>query len=187
MARAETLLFSDRNAIEDWWYTDENADGSLTLATKSNDPGQVPLYLICKNNSYSILFQQPVPPTKDSSGRPVYQYQISVDDYPGSAIRWPQVVASVREEAWHNRQESWLRSRDSGLRAISIGMSRSMRYEGCSHGGPLNWHSQSGAGATMATMVGGRGGGARKVSVAVRLSWLGVHHCGGVGYTIFAR
>jgi hypothetical protein len=71
-AHAEKLLFQDRNSIQDWWYSDENPDGSLTLSTRSNDPSVMPFYLICKGRpvQYSILFQPPVPPVKS-----VYLYR----------------------------------------------------------------------------------------------------------------
>jgi hypothetical protein len=94
MAHAETLLFPDAHAIEDWWYTDETKDGSLMLSTKSNDPGHVPFYLLCKGHSYSMLFQPPAPPEKDSSGQLIYRYTIRVDDYPNSAMRWPTFSAN---------------------------------------------------------------------------------------------
>jgi hypothetical protein len=94
---AETLLFSDPNAIQDWWYTDETADGSLMLSTKSNDPSELPFYLICKDRKYSILFQPPVPPVQGSSGALVYRYWI--DSVWGNPNRQPHDVisASVHE------------------------------------------------------------------------------------------
>ena len=77
-ARAERLLFQDRNSIQDWWFSDENSDGSLTLSTKSNDPSTMPFYLICKGRpaQYSILFQPPVPPVTNATGAPVYRYRV---------------------------------------------------------------------------------------------------------------
>jgi hypothetical protein len=72
-AHAEKLLFQDRNSIQDWWYSDENPDGSLTLSTRSNDPSVMPFYLICKGRpvQYGILFQPPVQPVKS-----VYLYRV---------------------------------------------------------------------------------------------------------------
>jgi hypothetical protein len=84
-SKPETLRFPDRDGSQDWWYTNETTDGSLMLSTRSNDPSQVPFYMICKlgytdekrHIQYSILFQPPVPPVKDSSGTLVYRYKIS--------------------------------------------------------------------------------------------------------------
>ena len=77
-AHAEKLLFQDRNSIQDWWYSDENSDGSLTLSTKSNDPTSMPFYLICKGRpaQYSVLFQPPVPPVANSTGTPMYHFRV---------------------------------------------------------------------------------------------------------------
>jgi hypothetical protein len=85
-AHAEKLLFTDANAVQDWWYSDETDDGSLMLSTRSNDPEKVPLYLFCKGHSYSMLFQPPVPPERDEAGGQIYRYVINGDGPPSVSV-----------------------------------------------------------------------------------------------------
>jgi len=81
LAQAEALRFSTHTT--DWWYTDEiygsTTDGSLMLATQSNDPRRLPLYFFCKDNHYTVLFQ---PPTsiKRPSGQGEFRYTLTWDD-----------------------------------------------------------------------------------------------------------
>lgn len=95
-ANAETLLFQDRNSIQDWWYSDENSDGSLTLSTRSNDPSVMPFYLICKGRptQYSILFQPPVPPVTSSTGASEYHYRVFSLNF-GDYNRAPEISAPI--------------------------------------------------------------------------------------------
>jgi hypothetical protein len=92
-AHAEKLLFQDRNAIQDWWFSDENADGSLTLSTKSNDPSVMPFYLICKGRpaQYSILFQPAVSPVNS-----VYHYRV-FDLLRGNFNRSPDIITPANK------------------------------------------------------------------------------------------
>ena len=83
---AEKLLFAGPNAAQDWWYSDDTEDGSLVLSTKSNDGGEVPLYLFCKDHLYSMLFQPPAPPEKDGSGGLRYRYVFNGDDPPSLRV-----------------------------------------------------------------------------------------------------
>lgn len=70
---------------QEWWFTNETSDGSLVLSTQSNVGGRVPFYLFCKlgytdekrHVRYSIQFQPPVPPVKDSSDTLVHHFTIS--------------------------------------------------------------------------------------------------------------
>jgi hypothetical protein len=82
-SKPETLRFP---GDQEWWFTNETPDGSLMLSTQSNDPREVPFYMICKLGDtdegkrhvrYYTLFQPPVPPVKDSSGTLVYRFRIS--------------------------------------------------------------------------------------------------------------
>jgi len=81
LAQAEALRFPTHTT--DWWYTDEvygsNTDGSLMLATQSNDPRRLPLYFFCKDNHYTVLFQ-PRSSIEIPSGQSEFRYTLTWDD-----------------------------------------------------------------------------------------------------------